>query len=174
MSEAYDRDKLVELFGGDPATLAEVEREFFDTARDAAREIAATGDLATIARAAHRLKGASGMIGAAPLREIAEAVERAAKADDLDWNDLRYFLAAARAKTLAGAARSLGVEHSTIGRRLTASRSTPRCYQRNAVRAAAVPSCPNTSAAVSADRYGMFTRCDASPAPAVSTWTDAM
>ena len=84
MSEAYDRDKLVELFGGDPATLAEVEREFFDTARDAAREIASTEDLDTIARAAHRLKGASGMIGAAPLREIAEAVERAAKADDLD------------------------------------------------------------------------------------------
>ena len=45
---------------------------------------------------------------------------RVAKAGDLDWNDLRYFLAAARAKTLAGAARSLGVEHSTIGRRLTA------------------------------------------------------
>ena len=82
---AYDRDKLVELFGGDPATVAAVEREFFDTARDAAREIAATNDLDTIARAAHRLKGASGMIGAAPLREIAEAVERAAKAQDLAY-----------------------------------------------------------------------------------------
>lgn len=81
---AYDRDKLVELFGNDPATLAEIEREFFDTARDAAREIAATEDLAVIARAAHRLKGASGMIGAAPLREVAEAVELAAKAHDLD------------------------------------------------------------------------------------------
>ena len=80
---AYDRDKLVELFGGDPATVAAVEREFFDTARDVAREIAATEDLDVIARAAHRLKGASGMIGAAPLREIAEAVERAAKAHDL-------------------------------------------------------------------------------------------
>jgi DNA-binding transcriptional LysR family regulator len=43
-----------------------------------------------------------------------------ARAGDLDWNDLRYFLAAARAKTLAGAARALGVEHSTIGRRLGA------------------------------------------------------
>jgi HPt (histidine-containing phosphotransfer) domain-containing protein len=83
MSEAYDRDKLVELFGNDPATLAEVEREFLDTARGAEREIAATDDLATIARAAHRLKGASGMIGAAALRQIAEAVERAAKAHDL-------------------------------------------------------------------------------------------
>lgn len=38
--------------------------------------------------------------------------------ENLDWNDLRYFLAAAKEKTLAGAARSLGVEHSTVGRRL--------------------------------------------------------
>src|SRR5262245_14168671 len=41
-------------------------------------------------------------------------------ADDLDWDDLRYFLRAANARTLAGAARRLGVEHSTIGRRLSA------------------------------------------------------
>jgi HPt (histidine-containing phosphotransfer) domain-containing protein len=83
MSEAYDREKLVELFGDDPDTLAEVEREFFDTAREAEHEIAGTDDLDAIARAAHRLKGASGMIGAANLRQIAEAVERAAKAGDL-------------------------------------------------------------------------------------------
>ena len=83
MSSAYDRDKLVELFGDDPHTLAEVEREFLDTARVAEREITGTVDLAAIARVAHRLKGASGMIGAAALRQIAEAVERAAKADDL-------------------------------------------------------------------------------------------
>ncbi len=83
MNQAYDRDKLVELFGNDPGTLAEVEREFLDTAREAALEIAATDDLTVIARAAHRLKGASGMIGAASLRQIAEAVERAAKAEDL-------------------------------------------------------------------------------------------
>jgi len=43
-----------------------------------------------------------------------------ATADELDWDDLRYFLSAARKKTLAGAARSLGVEHTTIGRRLSA------------------------------------------------------
>jgi len=83
MSEAYDREKLVELFGDDPEILAEVEREFFDTAREAEHEIAGTDDLDAIARAAHRLKGASGMIGAASLRQIAEAVERAAKASDL-------------------------------------------------------------------------------------------
>lgn len=40
--------------------------------------------------------------------------------DKLDWNDLRYFLTAARCGTLAGAARALGVKHSTVGRRLTA------------------------------------------------------
>jgi HPt (histidine-containing phosphotransfer) domain-containing protein len=83
MTDAYDRDKLVELFGDDPATLAEVEREFLDTARVAEREIKETDDFIVIARAAHRLKGASGMIGAASLRQIAEAVERAAKAEDL-------------------------------------------------------------------------------------------
>ena len=83
MSDAYDRDKLVELFGDDPATLAEVEREFLETARTAEREIKETDDFTAIARAAHRLKGASGMIGAASLRQIAEAVERAAKAEDL-------------------------------------------------------------------------------------------
>ena len=83
MIEAYDRDKLIELFGDDPATLAEVEREFLDTARTAEREIKETDDFVAIARAAHRLKGASGMIGAASLRQIAEAVERAAKVGDL-------------------------------------------------------------------------------------------
>ena len=83
MSAAYDRDRLVELFGDDPMILAEIERDFLDTAREAAREIAETDDLATIARAAHRLKGASGMIGAAPLHRISEAIERDAKAGDL-------------------------------------------------------------------------------------------
>ena len=81
--QAYDRDKLVELFGDDPRTLADVEREFLDTARDVAREIKGTDDFIAIARAAHRLKGASGMIGAVTLRQIAEAIERAAKAEDL-------------------------------------------------------------------------------------------
>ncbi|HKU99957.1 MAG TPA: LysR substrate-binding domain-containing protein, partial [Vineibacter sp.] len=42
------------------------------------------------------------------------------KRDHLDWNDLRFFLVALRSGTLAGAARTLGVEHSTISRRLAA------------------------------------------------------
>jgi len=40
-SPAYDRAKLVELFGDDPRTLAEVEREFLDTAR-VAEQVGAT------------------------------------------------------------------------------------------------------------------------------------
>jgi DNA-binding transcriptional LysR family regulator len=39
---------------------------------------------------------------------------------DFSWDDLRYFLRAAQVKTLAGAARAMGVEHTTIGRRLSA------------------------------------------------------
>ena len=38
----------------------------------------------------------------------------------LNWDDLRFFLLAAQAKTLAGAARAGGVQHTTIGRRLVA------------------------------------------------------
>jgi len=37
-----------------------------------------------------------------------------------DWNDLRYVLAVARHRTLAAAARELGVNHSTVFRRVAA------------------------------------------------------
>jgi DNA-binding transcriptional LysR family regulator len=43
-----------------------------------------------------------------------------AETGDLDWDDLRYFLRAMQAKTLAGAARAMRVEHTTVGRRLSA------------------------------------------------------
>ncbi len=83
MSRAYDRGRLVELFGEDASTVAEVEREFLDTARDAALEIRGTDDFERIAKAAHRVKGASGMIGADALGRVAAAVEHAARARDL-------------------------------------------------------------------------------------------
>lgn len=38
----------------------------------------------------------------------------------MDWDDLRYALAVARAGTLSGAAEALGVSHTTVGRRLRA------------------------------------------------------
>lgn len=43
---------------------------------------------------------------------------------ELDWDDLRYFLRGAQTKSLAAAARSLGVEHTTMGRRLDALERT--------------------------------------------------
>lgn len=36
----------------------------------------------------------------------------------LDWNHLQFLLAIARSRSLSGAARTLSVEHSTVGRRL--------------------------------------------------------
>jgi DNA-binding transcriptional LysR family regulator len=35
------------------------------------------------------------------------------------WDDVRFFLAVARAGSLSGAARALGVGHVTVGRRIT-------------------------------------------------------
>jgi len=35
------------------------------------------------------------------------------------WDDVRFFLALARERSLSGAARALGVDHATVGRRLT-------------------------------------------------------
>jgi DNA-binding transcriptional LysR family regulator len=35
------------------------------------------------------------------------------------WDDVRFFLAIARESSLSGAARALGVDHATVGRRLT-------------------------------------------------------
>lgn len=37
-----------------------------------------------------------------------------------DWEDIRHFLAVAESGTLSGAARSLGVDHATVSRRLAA------------------------------------------------------
>lgn len=38
----------------------------------------------------------------------------------MDWDDLRFFLATCRHGSLAGAARELGCEYTTVGRRITA------------------------------------------------------
>ncbi len=54
--------------------------------------------------------------------------------NDFDWNDLRDILAIARAGSLAGGARSLGVNHSTLFRRLNAceARLGVRVFDRRA------------------------------------------
>ncbi len=50
----------------------------------------------------------------------------------MDWNDLRFALAIARSGSLAGAARRLGVNHSTVFRRLNAfeERLAVRLFER--------------------------------------------
>lgn len=40
--------------------------------------------------------------------------------DGMNWNDLRYFLALGREGSVSGAGRALGVEHTTVARRITA------------------------------------------------------
>jgi DNA-binding transcriptional LysR family regulator len=47
-----------------------------------------------------------------------------AKMQMLNWNDLRYVLALSRAKSLAAAARTLGVDDTTVARRLAAAETT--------------------------------------------------
>ena len=60
----------------------------------------------------------------------------------MDWDDVRSFLAIARARTLSGAARDLGVRQSTMSRRLEAMEAragarlvqrTPRGYELTAL-----------------------------------------
>ena len=41
-----------------------------------------------------------------------------------DWEDIRYFLALARAGTLSAAARALKVNHATVARRVAAFEAT--------------------------------------------------
>ncbi len=50
----------------------------------------------------------------------------------MSWDDLRYVLAVARAASISGAARQLGVSHSTVYRRLRAfeERHGVQCFER--------------------------------------------
>ena len=41
------------------------------------------------------------------------------ESNSLNWDDLKYFLAVARTGTLRGAADSIGVNHTTLARRLS-------------------------------------------------------
>ena len=57
---------------------------------------------------------------------------QSAEMQTTNWNDLRYILALSRGKTLAAAARLLGVDDTTVARRLLAVQETigVRLYQR--------------------------------------------
>jgi DNA-binding transcriptional LysR family regulator len=65
-------------------------------------------------------------------REGALLQSAAAEMQMLNWNDLRYVLAISRGKTLGAAARLLGVDDTTVARRLIAVQEAvgARLYQR--------------------------------------------
>jgi DNA-binding transcriptional LysR family regulator len=62
--------------------------------------------------------GSVHLLPAANRLEAAGMPVYAAKMQDMDWNDLRYALAAARGGTLSAAAKRLGVDETTVARRI--------------------------------------------------------
>jgi two-component system, NarL family, sensor histidine kinase EvgS len=77
---------LAELSGGDPTIERDILREFKvanDADAAALGEALAKRDLPAIVRAAHRIKGASRMVGAQDLGTVCAAIEQAGRAEDL-------------------------------------------------------------------------------------------
>jgi PAS domain S-box-containing protein len=82
---AIDFGVLTSWLGDDRDAMRSLMDKFRETAAEAERDIAAAarlGDLATLAAAAHKLKGAAQMIGAGGVGEAASQLERAGKAGD--------------------------------------------------------------------------------------------
>ncbi|MGH8482754.1 MAG: ATP-binding protein, partial [Nevskiaceae bacterium] len=91
----FDRSVLSVISGGDAAMEREILGDFRrinDADATGLRQGVENDDLDAVARAAHRIKGASRMVGAAGLATACERLEQAARAGD--WDALRAGLGA--------------------------------------------------------------------------------
>ena len=91
-----DAALLEELTGGDPALAADLLRDFFESSRadlEALEEAIDAQNHDGARRSAHRLKGASRVLGAHALSDLAQQIEDRAASGSADWERLRSLAA---------------------------------------------------------------------------------
>jgi two-component system sensor histidine kinase EvgS len=87
MTSPIDPATLEQFTGGDKDIARDIYAQFLTATESdahALREAVAAGNAGEISKAAHRVKGASRMIGASAVADLAEKIELAGRNGDLD------------------------------------------------------------------------------------------